>query len=726
MKIFSLKNWHIVILGIILFFAIVLFLAPRVGCRYVTRHSNELIGRKLDIKKIRINYFTGTIRIHNLVLYEADAKTVFLSFKRLKVNIEYLPLLKSEILVKYISLDDPFAEVLQNGSVFNFDDLTASDTAAVKKDTIPSKPLKYNINNILISGGYIKYRDLQLNHTIAMDKLDLNIPGFTWNSDSTNLDVDFKFVDGGELYSSLDINQADSTYAVNVKLDSLNLNIIEPYIKNSMYISALHGYLSNDITIKGSMKNIMNLFVTGVNHVYGFSLTDTTNRTICSFNELSVDVDTILLSNNRIKLNSINLVDPMFLVELVDTTNNWSALMKPSAPDTAAKPASDTTKASSGSFTFDGIKISGGKVLFADRTLKYPFEYAIDNIEILSTPDTKQQEKLKIHFTALLNGTGNFSTDALVNPSDLRNMDLSLSIGQFRMKDLDSYFKSYFGFPVTGGIMNFKTENVFTENSLKSNNTLYFRKFTLDRNKVPDAKYNIPLRLALGVLSDKDGIIDLKAPVESHGDEVRVKNLGRIILRVIGNLFVKAAVSPFNMLSGSYNVDPSSLQEIDLPLFEPQPDKENLKSIDVISDILLKKPGLNVDFYYCINGEKARDSLALMLSRIKYISYSKSTGAKVNHVNDSTLVAWIRSGKTVQETDTNLKASQICRNFIGEARLNNGIDSVITLQKTFMKSYLSGDRQIPESRSRIIYPSPDTIKPASGDAAFKVYFTAGD
>jgi hypothetical protein len=701
-------------------------MAPRIGCRYVIKHSRELIGRKLDIQKIRINYFTGTIRIHNLVLYEADEKTSFLSFKKLKVNFEYLPLLKSEILVKSISLDQPYVEVLQKGSGFNFDDLTASDTAAVKKDTVPSKPIKYNINNILISGGYIKYTDLQLNHTIAMNKLDLNIPGFTWNSDSTNLDVDFKFVDGGELYSSLDVNQTDSTYSVNLKLDSLNLNIIEPYLKNSLYISALHGYLSNDIMIKGSMKNIMKLFVSGVNHIYGFSMNDTLNRTICSFKELSVDVDTILLDRNRIKLNYISLLDPVFLVEMVDTTNNWSALMKPSLPDTTAQTVSDTTSAASGSFTFSGLKISGGKIHFADKTLKYPFDYSIDNIEILSSPDPGSPEKLKIHFTALLNGTGNFSTDAVINPSDLKNMDLSLSIGQFRMKDLDSYFKSYFGYPVSGGIMNFMTENEFRGKSLKSNNTIYFRKFTLDKTKVPGATYKIPLRLALGVLSDKDGIIDLKAPVESQGDEVKVKNLGRIILRVIGNLFVKAAVSPFNILAGGSSVDPAALQEINLSLFDPQPDRDNLKSVDVISDILLKKPGLNVDFYYCINSAKAQDSMAMMLSRKEYLRYSESIGMKMNHVSDSVLAAWIKSRISPDVATENADISRLCRSYIGEGRLSKGIDSVITLQNAFLKSYLTGDKQIPETRFRIINPSPDSIKPSTGDAAFKTYFTSGE
>jgi len=138
---------------------------------------------------------------------------------------------RNEIFVKSISLDDPFVEVLQNSDKFNFSDLTASDTTKVVKDTVPARPVKYVINNIKINRGYVKYTDVTLNHTIALNKLDLLIPGFTWNSDSTNLDVNFRFVDGGGLYSSLELNQADSTYSVNLKLDSLNLSIIEPYIQ---------------------------------------------------------------------------------------------------------------------------------------------------------------------------------------------------------------------------------------------------------------------------------------------------------------------------------------------------------------------------------------------------------------------------------------------------------------------------------------------------------------
>ena len=724
-----MKKRYWILAGIVLFFVIILTAVPRVAKWYIVRHSNEYIGRNLAIDKIRLNYFTGTLRIAGFKLYEADGKTTFVSFNRLKVNLDYLPLFRKEIQVKYITLDKPYVQVLQDGDKFNFTDLTQlSDTTGDVTDTIPSAPTKYIINNIGITGGYLRYTDIALNHTISMDNLDLEIPGFTWNSDSTNLNIDLRFVDGGGLFSSLDVNQADSTYSVSLKLDSLNLGIIEPYIKSSLYISALRGYLSSDLKIRGNMRSVMQLFIRGVNHIYGLQLSDTLNRTILSFNDLAVDIDTILLDRNRIDLNSVSITDPFLLFELIDTTNNLSALVKPPVEvqaDTVPQAADTATEAAAVSYTFPKIHMSGGRIQISDRTMRYPFSYTIDNLTINCTESPKDPGKLMLSMSAGLNGTGTFTADALINPEDPQYIDINAAIGQFRMKDMEPYFMHYVGYPITGGIMNFKTDDQMKPKSLVSNNTVYFRKFTLAERADNNCEYKIPVRLALGVLSDKDGIIDLKAPVESKGDEVKVKNLGKIIFRIIGNLFVKAALSPFNALSGLYNVDPASLQEIKLDLMDPEPDENNMKSVDVIADIIGKKPGLNVDLYYCIDRNRANDSLAYLLARNDFVNDSKSRGIVIRDVADSTLLKFILSRSPAAATQENRQLNNLCRTYTGEGRVNAALDSLRTIQTNFMTSYLGRDKALPADRFRVITTAPDTIKPPLDYPAFRIYFNAG-
>ncbi|MCE5346688.1 MAG: DUF748 domain-containing protein [Bacteroidales bacterium] len=729
MSILHLKKRYKILSGIIIFLVLVLFSIPRVARWYIEKHSVELIGRTVHIDKIRLNYFTGTLRINNLQLFESDSKTVFLSFKQLKINIDYLPLLKNEFFVKYISLDEPYVQVLQNGDEFNFSGMSKSDSTAVKTDTIPKEPAKFIINNIQIVRGYVKYSDVPLNHTIALKNLDLVIPGFTWNSDSTNLDVDFRFVDGGRFYSSLSLNQADSTYSFNLKLDSLNLDIVEPYVKNYMHISALHGYLTNELLIKGSMQSIMKLFVKGINHVQDFQLIDTTARTIFSFKDLTVVIDTILPEKNRIDLNYVGLTDPFILFEMIDSTNNWLSLMKPSAeePSDSLSQQNDTIPAEThGSYSFTKLQISGGTVQFSDKTLRYPFDYTINNLSVESSEIAGISDKYSLDIKAGLNGTGNLATTAILDPENLNDLDLTLSIDQFRMKDMDAYFKHYFGFPVTGGIMNFKTQDKMGAESLVSDNSLYFRKFTLAKSMHNKSEYKVPLRLALGVLSDKDGIIDLKAPFETKGDEVKFKNLGKMIFRIIGNLFVKAAVSPFNMLSDLYKVDPATLQEIRLGLNEASPNEENMKSVDIITDILNKKPALNIDFYYCIDRNKVADTLSYLISMDDYIRYAKSIGMNIRSIGDSTLIKYLLDKPSSASLKENPQLNILCRAFIGTEKLDARIDSVKALQINFMKNYLSGDKGISADRFKIIETAPDTIKPSSDFPSFRTYFNTAE
>lgn len=719
------KKRRLIIPGLLLLMILVLFAAPRIARWYLVKNSRDLIGRDISIGRIRVNYFTGTLRADDFKIFEGDGKTVFASFSRFKVNIDYIPLFSKEYVVQSVSLDNPYVQVLQDGSSFNFSDLIKSDTSETKKDTIPSEPAKYILNNIRISGGFLKYTDIPLNHTISLDKLDLNIPGFTWNSDSARLNVDFRFVDGGGLYSNLRINQSDSTYLVDLKVDSLNLGIIQPYVKNYLNISDLKGFLSSNLSIKGSTNSILNLLIRGDNYIFGFGMQDTLGRKIFSFYNLKVDIDSFNPGTKSIRLKSIDLKDPSILFELADSSNNWFALIKSSSTEPADTMGSrsDTTNFS---YNIPPVTITGGSLLFTDKTLKYPFEYKIDKLNITCANSGESNDKITFGLSAALNETGKLSLKGIVDPANLNNdMNLSVDIGQFRMKDMDPYFRHYFGFPVNGGIMNFKTENSLRTKSLDSRNSIYFRKFSLAEKLKTETEYKIPLRLAIGILSDKDGIIDLKAPVKMKGEEVKIINLGRIIFRVIGNLFVKAAVSPLNLLSGLYNTDPASLREIRLDLSGSSPDAKNMKSIDVIADVLNKKPQLNVDFIYCLDRSGASDTLAYITVLNEFMKNEGKQADTRNGIPDSTLVRFLTEKMNAGTFSASSDIKSLCTSYVGKERLYAGLDSLKNSQVSFLSGYLSREMGIPVERFRVITETPDSLIPKVKYPGFRVYFNAG-
>jgi len=55
------------------------------------------------------------------------------------------------------------------------------------------------------------------------------------------------------------------------------------------------------------MRSVMQLSVKGINHVYDFSMTDTLKRTIFSFKDLTVDINSLQPDKNTVSLNYISI-----------------------------------------------------------------------------------------------------------------------------------------------------------------------------------------------------------------------------------------------------------------------------------------------------------------------------------------------------------------------------------------------------------------------------------
>lgn len=723
-----LKKRYLITACIFLSVAILLLAAPGIARWYIEKNSMEMIGRRITIDRIGIRYLTGTLKVRGFKIFEADEKTVFASFRQLRISVSYLPLLRNEFVIRKVSLDDPFIQVMQNGSMFNFSDLVAPDSTETEKKNVRKTPAKYVIHNIRITGGFVKYTDVPLQHTISLDSIDLTIPGFTWNSDSARLGAGFRFVEGGGISSDLEINQADSTYRLSLMIDSLNLGITEPYVRNYLNVSTLTGNLTSDLMINGSISSILDLSVQGTSHVSNFGLQDTLGRTILSFNDLSVKIDTLDLSAGRLHLGSISLIDPFVLMELQDSVTNWSALMKTGESADSAAISADTTGTTEGfRYNIPEVSVSGGSILYMDKNLRYPFEYKIDSLKLNVKEITDQPGRISYDVAAGLNGTGKLITHgmfSLENPGS--DVELSLDISRLRMKDLDAYFRHYFGFPVTGGTMNLRTDNKLKEKSLVSNNEIYFRRFSLGKKIADETRFNVPLRLALAVLSDRNGIIDLKAPVRMKGEEVRIVNLGKIIFRIIGNLFVKAAVSPINLLSGLIQSDPASFQSVRLNLTEFQPDEKAIRSLDAIAGILDKKPMLKADFIYCINRGRAADTLAGIMARKELMNSGTLREKDIRNIADSSLFRYLRNKLTLPDGTDSLPLAALSRLYFGEDVLSSSLDSLRAGHAGYLKKYLATERNIPAERFSIIEITPDSLVPVRGDPLFRIYFTAED
>lgn len=726
MKIRKLKKWQIVFISIFLLIVIGLGIASTIVKKYIVNNSKVLIGRQVTIDKLRLNYFTGVLTIGGFTMFEDDSVTPFISFQELYVNVDYWPLVNNEFRISKIALVDLYAQVIQNESEFNFSSLIPADTLSTEEpiDSLPKESMLINIEDISLTHSHLQFTDKLLDHTITISDINLNIPGFSFNGGNTDLKVDFAFEGGGKLFSLLELNQVDSTYTIGLRLDSLNLDIVEPYLKEYLYISDLSGYFSNDIQISGNMNHIMNIQMNGNTTIDEFELKDIMNNSVVSFKTFLIDLDTLQLDERIIKLNKILLDRPRMVFELIDSTNNLSAMIIPT--ESIQRVASDTTIQSGDSISYqialENIALNDGEVIFKDSTIRYPFTTLLHNINIQSKNITSSSQYIDVDFSAEMDHTALFNSNISFNPSDLSDMNLIFDLNKFAMKIVEPYFKHYVGYPVEQGLMSYSSKNMLKKNYMTSDNSIEVRGLKLGQPDKKNAEYKLPIRLALGILSDKDGLIDLDLPVKSKGNDVSIDNLGKLIFKTLGDLILKAATSPVSFISNMYDVDPDKLRFVNYELYGNTPDKKQIEKLDIISNILINKPALKLKLDHYINKDLFIDSLAYIITVERWRDEQKNSELiQLKSVPDSLILNF------VADNDSSIgNIKQLCVSYIGEDVLTTKFDSICIQQGDFIYDYMVAHKGIKVDQLNIFKMPTDSVPHDLKESIFKVEFEANN
>ena len=69
--------------------------------------------------------------------------------------------------------------------------------------------------------------------------------------------------------------------------------------------------------------------------------------------------------------------------------------------------------------------------------------------------------------------------------------------------------------------------------------------------EVPGAPNSLPVRLAVALLADRNGVIDVDLPLSGSLNDPQF-SIGPLIFKAIVNLIAKAAVAPFALLTGGF------------------------------------------------------------------------------------------------------------------------------------------------------------------------------
>ena len=274
------------------------------------------------------------------------------------------------------------------------------------------------------------------------------------------------------------------------------------------------------------------------------------------------------------------------LVVLPDGKTNLSQLRKPEE-----ERQGDPALAAS----IRRLRLEEGTLHFADRSLENAFEVTVRELAgSVHGFSTAQAEPARIllegrvqkYGSAQIRGTVNLDEPASRSTvsAELRNLDLQA---------FTPYFVKFAGYRVQSGRLSAELRYRVREGRLVGENQLVIERLRLGE-KVKDAGLlDLPLEMAVAVLTDAQGRIDLGIPVRGNLRDPKF-DLGSLVGKAVGNMLGKIASAPFRALAslaGSKN-NGETLQEV---LFEPgsaalaPPEEED---VDRVAKALGERPQL--------------------------------------------------------------------------------------------------------------------------------------
>jgi uncharacterized protein involved in outer membrane biogenesis len=240
------------------------------------------------------------------------------------------------------------------------------------------------------------------------------------------------------------------------------------------------------------------------------------------------------------------------------------------------------------------LALSGGRVRFTDNFIKPNYTANLKDIGGAITGLSSQENSSA---TVSLKGNVNsapLSIAGRVNPlkRDL-SLDLKADVRGMELAQFSAYADKYVGYGIDKGKLSFEVAYQLEGRQLKAENRLMLDQLTFGKESSnPDAT-RLPVQLAVALLSDRNGVIDLNVPIGGSLDDPEF-SLGGIILKIIGNAVLKTVTAPFALI-GSLFGGGEELSALDFETGRAVVPAAGEAKLKALATALTERPGLKLD-----------------------------------------------------------------------------------------------------------------------------------
>ncbi len=473
-------------------------------------------------------------------------------------------------------------------------------------------------------------RSVQPTANIGIESLDLEITGIN-NEPGASFPTTISLLagSGGTL-------QLDGTVSVlpaplvdvDVNVAQFSLAWAQPYIKSLADVSLDSGSMNFGGHLRSSAEDPLQ--INGNLEIVEFLITETDEGSrLGSWDRFGADKVALSAGNNRLDISELRFDGPYAdILIAADGSVNLGRIEK--GGDSNQEEQDDETvvdreAAAEAEVASAGMAITIGRVVianaaadFEDDSLPLPFVAKIAGLNgDITTIATTSAEPSEVSLEGKVDEFGFVRVSGSVTPLDpALNTDLNVAFQNVEMPKFSAYTIPFAGREIASGKLDVSLGYKVTASELAGENKIVLRDFELGEKVEHPGAMSLPLGLAVALLKDADGKIDIDLPVRGNVDDPDF-GYGRVVMKALGNLIVKIVASPFALLGKLVGAEASDLEYISFIAGRADLTPPEMERAAKLAEALALRPELSLSIRGVV--DRDTDGLAIRTEQLDRI-----------------------------------------------------------------------------------------------------------
>ncbi len=404
--------------------------------------------------------------------------------------------------------------------------------------------------------------------------------------------------------------------SADLDLDARTIDLVpfQPYVTDRINISLKGANVSakGKLALGAQDKTIRTTYAGEILVSKLDTVDKTTSEKFLTWDSLHLDGISVGTNPLSVEIREVALTD--FYSRLIVTpegTLNVQGIVRTEEPVPAGETAE--TNEPPTPVSIPSVSLQGGRIHFTDYFIKP--NYSATLLEIggrISGLSSEETQMADVDLRGKLENYAPLEIKGKINP--LRNdlfLDLKVDFKDMDLSPLTPYSGRYAGYTIEKGKLSLGLEYRIVERKLTASNNVFLDQFTFgDPVESPDAT-KLPVRLAVALLKNRSGEIKLDLPVSGSLDDPQFR-LGQVIVKLVVNLLVKAATSPFALLGAVFGGG-EELSYLEFDYGKDTPGGTGEAKLKTLAKALRERPSLKLEIAGHVDGEKDREALRNLL-----------------------------------------------------------------------------------------------------------------